>query len=90
MNVIGYLRVSTEEQARSGLGMDAQREAIEVAAKARGWHVTWAVDDGYSGSTLKRPARYGVGGAAHVRGRGAGQVAVFTALGLARHWMPSR
>jgi len=54
--VIGYLRVSTEEQARSGLGMDAQREAIEQAAKARGWHVTWAVDDGYSGSTLKRPA----------------------------------
>lgn len=56
MNVVGYLRVSTEEQARSGLGMDAQREAIEAAAKARGWHVTWAVDDGYSGSTLKRPA----------------------------------
>lgn len=56
MNVIGYLRVSTEEQARSGLGMDAQREAIQQAAKARGWHVTWAVDDGYSGSTLKRPA----------------------------------
>jgi len=54
--VIGYLRVSTEEQARSGLGMDAQREAIQVAANARGWHVTWAVDDGYSGSTLKRPA----------------------------------
>jgi len=56
VNVIGYLRVSTEEQARSGLGMDAQREAIALAATARGWQVTWAVDDGYSGSTLKRPA----------------------------------
>lgn len=56
MKVIGYLRVSTEEQARSGLGLDAQREAIKAAAKARGWKVTWAVDDGYSGSTLKRPA----------------------------------
>lgn len=56
MNVIGYVRVSTEEQARSGLGMDAQRTRITEEAQRRGWHVTWAVDDGYSGSTMRRPA----------------------------------
>jgi len=56
VNVIGYVRVSTEEQARSGLGMDAQRTRITEEAQRRGWHVTWAVDDGYSGSTMKRPA----------------------------------
>lgn len=56
MNVIGYLRVSTEDQARSGLGLQAQRARITDEAARRGWAVTWAVDDGYSGSTLHRPA----------------------------------
>src|SRR3954464_6712026 len=56
MNVIGYLRVSTAQQARSGLGLDAQRQRITDEAKRRGWQVTWAVDDGYSGASLARPA----------------------------------
>lgn len=55
-NIIGYLRVSTEEQARSGLGMDAQRSRIEDEAKRRGWDVQYLSDDGYTASNLNRPA----------------------------------
>ena len=55
MKVIGYLRVSTDEQARSGLGLDAQREAIQSEADRRGWEVEWVADDGYSAKDLKRP-----------------------------------
>lgn len=55
MHVLGYLRVSTEEQARSGLGMDAQRERIAQEAERRGWSVTWITDDGYTAANLDRP-----------------------------------
>jgi DNA invertase Pin-like site-specific DNA recombinase len=54
MRVIGYLRVSTEEQARSGLGLAAQRHTITNEAKRRGWSVTWAIDHA-SGRNLDRP-----------------------------------
>ena len=53
--MIGYLRVSTEEQASSGLGLDAQRESIERYADAHGWHVVWYVDEGLSAKSLARP-----------------------------------
>lgn len=39
MNVIAYYRVSTKSQGDSGLGLDAQREYIQQAAKAAGWNV---------------------------------------------------
>lgn len=55
MKVIGYLRVSTEEQARSGLGLEAQRERITSEADRRGWSVEWITDDGYTAATLERP-----------------------------------
>jgi DNA invertase Pin-like site-specific DNA recombinase len=54
--VIGYLRVSTDEQARGGLGLEAQREAITRAAEHRGWSVRWVTDEGYSAKNLNRPA----------------------------------
>ena len=38
MNVIGYVRVSTEDQARSGLGLEAQEAAIISACRDRGWN----------------------------------------------------
>jgi DNA invertase Pin-like site-specific DNA recombinase len=56
MKVIGYLRVSTEEQASSGLGLEAQQARIESEAAHKGWEVVWLVDEGYSAKTLDRPA----------------------------------
>lgn len=54
--VIAYLRVSTEEQADSRAGLDAQRAAIEHEASIRGWRaVDWVVDAGWSAKSLKRP-----------------------------------
>ncbi len=55
---IGYLRCSTAEQRESGLGLSAQRDAIESAAKREGLTVAdWFSDEGVSGgSTIdKRP-----------------------------------
>lgn len=53
--MIGYLRVSTEEQANSGLGLDAQRETIQRYADAQGWDVVWYEDAGLSAKSLDRP-----------------------------------
>lgn len=49
MRVVGYLRVSTEEQARSGLGMEAQRATITAWADPGGHDVEWISDEGWSG-----------------------------------------
>lgn len=54
--IIGYVRVSTEEQADSRASLEAQREAIVKEAERRGWTVVDVVEDaGWSGKDLKRP-----------------------------------
>jgi DNA invertase Pin-like site-specific DNA recombinase len=53
--MIGYLRVSTEEQANSGLGLEAQRDTIQRYADAHGWDVNWHEDAGLSAKSLDRP-----------------------------------
>ena len=54
--VIGYARVSTEEQAVSGAGLAAQRAAIVAEAERRGWHLLDIIEDaGFSGGSLDRP-----------------------------------
>ena len=51
--IVAYLRVSTDEQVESGLGLDAQLESIE---KAIGTPDKVFRDEGYSGSKANRPA----------------------------------
>lgn len=54
--VLAYLRVSTEEQAVSGLGLADQRAVIAAEAQRRGWEaVEYMTDDGYSAKSLARP-----------------------------------
>ncbi|EAP99442.1 cassette chromosome recombinase B [Janibacter sp. HTCC2649] len=61
MKVIAYVRVSTDEQAGSGLGIAAQRAAITDEAERRGWELIWIEDAGVSAGSLDRP------GLAHAR-----------------------
>lgn len=56
LRAIGYVRVSTDEQARSGLGLEAQEQAIRAAAEQRGWELVDVITDaGLSGRKANRP-----------------------------------
>jgi DNA invertase Pin-like site-specific DNA recombinase len=55
MRMIAYTRVSTEEQANSGLGLAAQEAAISREAAHKGWDVTWLVDVGSGARLDNRP-----------------------------------
>lgn len=53
--VIGYARVSTEEQGATGSGLEAQRAAIKAECARRGWRLLRIEKDFLSGKNLKRP-----------------------------------
>jgi DNA invertase Pin-like site-specific DNA recombinase len=56
LRALGYVRVSTDEQAGSGAGLIAQRAAIEAEAARRDWELLDIVEDaGFSGRDLRRP-----------------------------------
>jgi DNA invertase Pin-like site-specific DNA recombinase len=52
-SVVGYVRVSTGEQADSGAGLEAQRTPISAEAERRGWQLVHIFEDaGASGKSL--------------------------------------
>ena len=60
MIVVGYIRVSTAEQADSGAGLEAQRAAVELEAERRSWTLLEIFEDaGASGKSLNRPGLAG-------------------------------
>lgn len=53
---LGYVRVSTEEQARQGLSLDVQRDRVAAYATAKGLKLVDVIaDEGRSGKDLDRP-----------------------------------
>ncbi|QIK64747.1 recombinase family protein [Leucobacter viscericola] len=56
--MIGYIRVSTEEQERSGLGVEAQQEALDAECERRGWTAEFVADLGRSGKEVNPQLRH--------------------------------
>lgn len=50
MNVVGYGRCSTSEQAREGVSIEVQQRRVLAEAARREWNVTWLADEGISGT----------------------------------------
>lgn len=56
MKVVGYVRVSTTEQAKDGWTLAQQRSAIEAEAERRGWELVEVIEDaGFTGRNTDRP-----------------------------------
>lgn len=75
---LGYVRVSTSDQADSGAGLAAQQAAIEREAAHRGWDLAPILTETGSGRSLAgRPA---LAGALETLGSGEAQVLVVSKL----------
>lgn len=56
MKVIAYVRVSTNEQAETGVSLAAQEQKIRGYCKLNGWKCVEVIrDDGHSAKDVKRP-----------------------------------
>ena len=55
MRAIGYIRVSTDEQAETGISLAAQEEKVRAYALAKGWPLTSIIRDEASAKDLRRP-----------------------------------
>lgn len=57
MKVAGYIRVSTAEQANTGLGLAVQRDKIQSYCNSQSWELIQIYEDGgVSGATMDRPS----------------------------------
>lgn len=57
IEAVGYVRVSTGEQADSGLGLEVQRQKIAAQCEANGWRLIAVYEDaGVTAKNLDRPA----------------------------------
>lgn len=57
MTIALYCRVSTDEQAMHGFSLEAQKDRLIAYCQSQGWQdYEIYMDDGYSGTTLDRPA----------------------------------
>jgi site-specific DNA recombinase len=55
VKAVGYIRVSTEDQAREGVSLDNQRHRIELFCAAKEWELDHIYsDEGKTGSNLNR------------------------------------
>lgn len=54
-HVAAYYRVSTDKQGRSGLGLEAQRQAVRSLCDARGWEIVAEFTEVESGKRNDRP-----------------------------------
>ena len=55
MKALAYLRASTEEQERSGLGLEAQVATVRAACEQRSWQLVGLEKDIASGSRKNSP-----------------------------------
>ena len=54
MNTGIYIRVSTEDQAKDGFSIDAQKEKLTKYAEANDWNIySYYIDDGISGKNIE-------------------------------------
>ncbi|MBW3589520.1 MAG: recombinase family protein [Actinobacteria bacterium] len=57
IRAVGYVRVSTQDQATEGFSLPNQRRRIGAYCAAQGWHLQEVfADEGISGSDVDRPA----------------------------------
>lgn len=49
---LAYVRVSTEEQAKDGASLEAQRDYLGHEAKSRGWDFEFVCDEGFSAKSV--------------------------------------
>jgi site-specific DNA recombinase len=56
MRAMGYVRVSTEDQAQNGVSIEAQEAKIRAYCVAKDWDLVTVVrDEGRSAKDLNRP-----------------------------------
>lgn len=55
MRALGYVRVSTQDQADSGASLESQRSAIKSEVSRRGWDLVEIITDTASAKSLERP-----------------------------------